>query len=150
MRRIFWGFCRNRFFVSPLHYLSSRSDSGFEFAEIFLFEKRLPAIHRYGESPTPRISDTGSRQLPESLIRGVADSPHHWYEKSANPHITDTESRLLHFFKRKLSVSMIQRVVDSPHQWYGESPTPRIVEFESRRLLVSPIQRTNLSTYNFL
>jgi hypothetical protein len=39
--------------------------------------------HQYRESPTPRISDTGSRQLPASLIRGV----------------TDTESRLLNFLK---------------------------------------------------
>jgi hypothetical protein len=42
MRRIFWGFCRNRFLMSPLHYLSSRSVFGFEFAEIFVIEKRLP------------------------------------------------------------------------------------------------------------
>ncbi len=28
--------------------------------------------HRYGESPTPRISDTGSRQLPVSLIRKIS------------------------------------------------------------------------------
>jgi hypothetical protein len=41
MRRIFWGFCRNWFLMSPLHYLLSRSDFGFEFAEIFLIEKRL-------------------------------------------------------------------------------------------------------------
>ncbi len=34
MRRIFWGFCINRFLMSPLHYLSSCSDFGFEFAEI--------------------------------------------------------------------------------------------------------------------
>ncbi len=39
MRRIFWGFCRNWFLLSPLHYLSGRSDFGFEFAEIFVLEK---------------------------------------------------------------------------------------------------------------
>jgi hypothetical protein len=39
--------------------------------------KTTPRYHRYGESPTPRISDTGSRQLPGSLIRGVANSPDH-------------------------------------------------------------------------
>jgi hypothetical protein len=61
MRRIFWGFCRNWFLMSPLHYLSSRSNFGFEFAEIFVFEKRLPAL----------------------LIRGVGDSPHHQYGESA-------------------------------------------------------------------
>ncbi len=33
MRGIFWGFCRNRFLMSPSHYLSSRSDFGFVFAE---------------------------------------------------------------------------------------------------------------------
>jgi hypothetical protein len=41
MRRIFWGFCRNWFLIDPLHYLSSHSDFGFEFAKIFVFEKRL-------------------------------------------------------------------------------------------------------------
>ncbi len=32
----------NRFGLGPLHDISSRSDFGFEFAEIFLFEKRFP------------------------------------------------------------------------------------------------------------
>jgi hypothetical protein len=41
-RRIFWGFCINWFGIGPLHYISSRSDFGFEFAELFVFEKRLP------------------------------------------------------------------------------------------------------------
>ncbi len=144
MRRIFWGFRRNWFLMSPLHYLSGRSDVGFEFAEIFIFEIRLPAITNsrshplsvrwYGESPTPRIVESGSRRLPASLICGVSDSPHHRYEESA-----------IEFFKRKLSVSMIRRVVSSPHQWYGESPTPRIVDSESRRLHLSPIRRVDNS-----
>ncbi len=42
MRRIFLGFCKNPFVMSPLHYLSSRFDFAFEFAEIFAIEKRLP------------------------------------------------------------------------------------------------------------
>jgi hypothetical protein len=41
-RRIFWGFCINRFGIGPLQYISSRSNFGFEFAEIFVIEKRLP------------------------------------------------------------------------------------------------------------
>jgi hypothetical protein len=55
MRRIFWGFCRNWFLIDPLHYLSSRSDFGFEFAEIFVIEKRLPdsASRGVADSPTP-------------------------------------------------------------------------------------------------
>ncbi len=40
-RRIFWSFCKNRFGIGPLHYISSCSDFGFEFAEIFVIEKRL-------------------------------------------------------------------------------------------------------------
>jgi hypothetical protein len=71
MRRIFCGFRRNWFLMSPLHYLSGRSDFGFEFAEIFLFEKRLPAS-RYGESAIEFLK----RKLSVSMIRRVVDSPH--------------------------------------------------------------------------
>jgi hypothetical protein len=35
-------FNKNRFGLGPLHYISSRSDFNFEFAEIFVIEKRLP------------------------------------------------------------------------------------------------------------
>jgi hypothetical protein len=42
MNRIFRDFCMYRIGLGPLHYISSRSDFGFEFAEIFVFEKRLP------------------------------------------------------------------------------------------------------------
>ncbi len=40
--RILRSFGINRFGLGPLHYISSRSDFGFEFAEIFVFEKQLP------------------------------------------------------------------------------------------------------------
>jgi hypothetical protein len=40
--RIFWVFCINWFGIGPLQYISSHSDFGFEFAEIFVIEKRLP------------------------------------------------------------------------------------------------------------
>ena len=110
--RIFRGFCINRFGIGPLHYISSRSDFGFEFSEIFVFKKRLPdstiqgvgdsPYQRYAESATLRLNDTGSRRLSASLIRGVDDSPHHRYGESA-----------MEFFKRKLAISVIQRVVDS-------------------------------------
>ncbi len=42
MYRIFQGFSVNRFGLGPLNYISSRSDFGSEFAEIFVFEKQLP------------------------------------------------------------------------------------------------------------
>jgi hypothetical protein len=115
--RIFRGFCINRFGTGPLLYISSRSDFGFEFSEIIVFEKRLPdstirrvgdsPYQRYAESATLRLNDTGSRRLSASLIHGVDDSPHHRYGESA-----------IEFFKRKLAVSVIRRV--------GESMTPRI------------------------
>jgi hypothetical protein len=47
-RRIFWGFCINRFGIGPSHYISSRSDCDFEFAEIFIIEKRLPDSPSWG------------------------------------------------------------------------------------------------------
>jgi hypothetical protein len=57
------GFCINRFSIGPLHYISSRSDFGFEFAEIFVIKKRLP--------------DSASRGVADydSAGRGIADSP---------------------------------------------------------------------------
>jgi hypothetical protein len=54
MRRIFWGFCINQFNIGPLHYLSSRSDFGFEFAKIFVIEKRLPDSASRGDAMVSR------------------------------------------------------------------------------------------------
>jgi hypothetical protein len=42
MRPIFQAFCINLIGIGLLHYISSRSDFGFEFSEIFVIEKRLP------------------------------------------------------------------------------------------------------------
>jgi len=160
MNRIFRGFCINRFGIGPLHYISSRSDFGFEFSEIFLFEKGLPdstirgvgdsLYQRYAESATLRLNDTGSQRLSASLIRGVDDSPHHrygelvlnflkedslyqWYRESSTPHIVDTE-------RRRLPVSLSREVANCAYCWYRESPTPRIVESGSRRFRVSVIR----------
>jgi hypothetical protein len=90
MRRIFWGFCRNWVLIDPLHYLSSRSAFGFEFAEIFVIEKRLP----------------------DSLSRGVGDSPSWRVGESLTLRLTESGSRLLNVKKK------IWRV--------GESATPRL------------------------
>jgi hypothetical protein len=99
--------------------------------------KTTPRCHRYGESPTPHISDTGSRQLPASLIRGVTNSPHHWYAELATPRITDMESRLLNIFKEH-----------SPYRWYGESSTPRTSDTVSHQLPVSLSRRVADSAYH--
>ncbi len=52
----FLFFCRNWFLIDPLHYLSSRSNFGLEFAEIFVIEKRLgeSARQRKVESVTAK------------------------------------------------------------------------------------------------
>jgi hypothetical protein len=106
-------------------------------SEIFLFERMTPRYHRYGESPTPHITDTWNRPLPASLIHGVADSPHHRYGESAFEFFKkktlcndDTESR-------RLPAPVIRWVADSPYHWVGESTTPRIVDTESCRLPIS-------------
>ncbi len=89
MRRIFWGFCRNWVLIDPLHYLSSRSAFGFEFAEIFANEKRLPdspsrgvgdsLTWKVGESAfeclKEKLGESESRRLPDLANRGVANSP---------------------------------------------------------------------------
>jgi hypothetical protein len=71
MRRIFWGFCRNWFLIDPLHYLSSRSDFRFEFAEIFVIEKRLPysASRRLCNSPSRGVRESSTSRLGESGSR---------------------------------------------------------------------------------
>jgi hypothetical protein len=136
MRRISWGLSRNWFLMRPLHYLSSRSYFGFEFAEIFVFEKRLPAF-----------TDMGSRRLRVSLIQGVANSPHHWYAESPTPRITDTPSR-------RLPASPIWRVVylkflkENSLYRYAESSTPRTSDTASRRLPVLLSWRVADSVYH--
>jgi hypothetical protein len=70
--------------TGPLHYISCRSDFGFEFAEIFVIEKRLAPTRRVGESATsrltewvgesltPRLGESESRRPPDWPSRGVA------------------------------------------------------------------------------
>ncbi len=169
MRRFFWGFLQK---LVP-HESLTLSFEPFWFwlwirGDIHI-QKTTPRYHRYGESPTLRISDTGSCQLPATLIRGVADSSHHWYTESTTPRITDTESRLLNFLKentlyrwygesltpctsdtvsRRLPVSLSQRVADSAYHRYRESMTPRIVESGSRRLRGSVIRGVTIQRKN--
>jgi hypothetical protein len=51
---VFRGVCINRFGIGPLHYMSSRSDFGFKFAEIFVIE----------ESESHQLPDFPSRGVP--------------------------------------------------------------------------------------
>ncbi len=74
---------------------------------------------------------------PLSPIRGVADSPHHWYAESPTPRITDTESRLYILKENSL------------YRWYGESSTPRTSDTVSRRLPLSLSRRVDDSVYRW-
>ncbi len=60
----FLGFCRNWFLKDPLHYLSSRSAFGFEFAEIFVIEKRVVGVDN---SLTRRVGESAFECLKENL-----------------------------------------------------------------------------------
>jgi hypothetical protein len=74
MRRIFWCFCRNWFLIDPLHYLLSCSNFGFEFTE-----KQLPdsAIGGVGDSPTRQVGEsanlarTGAVKAPLAILLNV-------------------------------------------------------------------------------
>ncbi len=55
----------------------------------------------------PPISDAGSWRLRVSVIRGVGDSPYHWYTESAIPRIGDSgesffEYKYLREFEAKI------------------------------------------------
>jgi hypothetical protein len=68
-RRIFWGFCINRFGIGPSHYISSRSDFDFEFMEIFVIEKRLPDSPNRGVDKNAYTVDTSVfKPLNQSMV----------------------------------------------------------------------------------
>jgi len=81
-------FSHNSDHIGPLHYLSSRSDFGFEFAPTFVIENRLSdsmsrgvddsrigestAATRIGESASQQLPAAVSRRLPVSVTQEVA------------------------------------------------------------------------------
>ncbi len=152
MRRIFWGFCRigsswvpyTTFRAVPILASNSRR---YSYSKNYSPLSPIRGVADspywwYGELPTPRIVESGSRQLPA-----------HWYAESATPRITDTESRLLNFSKenslyRWYGESSTPRTSDTvsrklPYRWVGESPTPRITDMESRLLRISLSRRVD-------
>jgi hypothetical protein len=99
----FWSFCRNWFLIDPLYYLSSCSDFGFEFAEIFTIKKWLP------DSASPRLSSASWGVADSnSSSRWVNDSLTCWVGESAFECLKENSAR--------------QRVVESPSRQVGESP----------------------------
>ncbi len=63
----FLGFCINGFGIGTLHYISSRSDFDFEFAELFVIEKRLPT-RLVGESTRMPIDTSVFKPLNQSMV----------------------------------------------------------------------------------
>ncbi len=72
MRWIFWGFCRNWFLMSPLHYLSRSSDFGFEFVEIFVIEKRKSKFLKFiMDSPNfKQLKQPFKRPISQKIRQG--------------------------------------------------------------------------------
>ncbi len=103
MRRIFWFFFRNWVLIDPLHCLTSRSAFGFEFAEIFVIEKRLPdsPSRRLPDSPSRRVTDSPSRGVGFWMFKrktrrvGVGDSLTRLIGESLTPRLSKSESRRL-------------------------------------------------------
>jgi hypothetical protein len=131
MRRIFWGLSRYWVLIDPLHYLSSRSAIGFEFAKIFVIEKRLPdsASRGVDDSPTRRVGESafeclkeklgesGSQRLPDSANRGVANSPTRQVGESSTPRLGksgsrhgESGSRYLNFLKFSIDFPDFERL----------------------------------------
>ncbi len=115
-RRIFWGFCKNWVLIDPLNYLSSRSAFGFEFAEIFVIEKRLPDSAE-SANPTLRLCESESRRLPDSANRGIANSPTRLVWESSTPRLGESGSyhgesgsRYSNFFKFSIDFPDFKRL----------------------------------------
>ncbi len=91
--------------------------------EPFRFWLRIRGDIR-NQKTTPRLAESGSRQLSDSASRGVADSPIRRVGESA--------------FECKKENSARRGVANSPIRRVGESSTPRIGESGNRRLSDSP------------
>ncbi len=129
MRPIFWGFCINQFGIGPLHYISIRSDFGFELAEIFVIEKRLANLANRG------VADSPTRQVGESSILRPGESLTLWLGESLTLRFKEP---LIH--RRRVGESAIECLKENFPLWWvwvWESLTPRIAESESRQLLDS-------------
>jgi len=88
---------------------------------------------------TPRLAESGSRRLSDSLSRGVDDSPTRWVGELATPRLAESGSRRL---SDSPSFSFKHSKADSPTRRVGESATPRLADSLSRgvifRLRISP------------
>ncbi len=100
-----WGqfprFCINWFGIGPLHYISSHSDFGFEFAEIFVIEKRL------ADSTSRGVADSQNRQVGESpkfrTVEGAKNARCRERRESRKPRTpVGRRPSVLNFFKLQI------------------------------------------------
>jgi hypothetical protein len=75
----FLRFSRNGFLMSTVHYLSSHSKFGFEFAEIFIIEKRL------SDSPSQGVDDSPIRRVKESSTNRLGESANEFLKEKSLP-----------------------------------------------------------------
>ncbi len=76
---------------------------------------------------TPRLAESGSRRLSDSLRWGVSDSPISRVGESPTPRLPSFSSK--------------HSKADPPTRRVGESSTPRLAESKSQRLPYSPSRR---------
>jgi hypothetical protein len=86
-----------RFLIDPLHYFSSSSDFGFEFAG--------------NRKTTPWLAESGSRRISDSATIRLGKSGSRWLSDSASRGVDD---------------SATQRVGESTTRWLGESGSRRL------------------------
>ncbi len=151
MSRIFRVFCINCIGLGPLHYISSHSDFGFEFAEIFVYEKWLPVSVSRG---VDKISywynyfQTWNNSILIVITSLANFWPHGSFKGMLQPFkVLKMDAKLIFFHRitnkrsRRPSDSPIRGVGDSPYRRYAETATLRLNDTGSRRRYVSPIQR---------
>ncbi len=120
MRHIFWVFSRNQFLMSPLYYLSSHSDFGYEFAEIFVIEKRLP------DSPSRGVDKIAYRYNILQNAKNIRDNN---TELKQGILATTGTQRSRYFFP----ILQFLSDSDSPSWGVSDSPTHQVRESPTHR-----------------
>jgi hypothetical protein len=86
MRRIFWGFCRNRFLMSPLHYLSSPWGKIFSpFVKRFFISRFIKVKPIFESFQSKNLLNPASHfySAPLSYAAELSASWQHWYGDGA-------------------------------------------------------------------
>ena len=111
-------------------------DFGLVFAEIFLFENRLPGIVYYGESKLPMWFTAGSRNSLSRLLRGVdKDFSRQKLSVSFTTQSRNSPCRLLRGVATK-TYHILRGVAALRVVYYAESKLPVLFTTGSRQEIV--------------